>query len=583
MTEVAANRRLARIVALARGERARLSAGTFFLLVATAAGLAYPALVRALIDEALSPRGEASVAMVDRTAMLMIGVFLVQGVAIGMRHYLFVTAGERIVNRLRDGLFLRVLAQEIAFFDQRRTGELTSRLAADTQVLQNAVSINISILLRNSFGVVGGLALLAYTSPLLTGLMLLVVPPVALGAVFYGRRVRKLSRDAQDALARAGEVAEESIGNVRTVRAFGQEAAEGARYGEATGRTFEIARRRTQQVATFTAAASFAGYGAVAFVLWWGGRMVLAGDMTTGDLTSFVLYTLTVAFSMASLGDLYTDFLRAIGASDRVFELLDREPAMPAHGGAIPERCAGDVGFDGVSFSYPARADVQVLRDVDLQIHAGRSVALVGPSGGGKTTIASLLCRLYDPDSGVIRLDGRDIRELDPHWLRERIAIVEQEPTLMSTSIAANIRYGRADATDAEVEQAARAANAHAFIAAFPEGYATQVGERGVQLSGGQKQRVAIARAILRDPRILILDEATSALDAESEALVKEAIDRLMQNRTTLIIAHRLSTVRDADEVVVIEQGRIAERGTHDALLERGGVYQRLVARQLAG
>jgi ABC transporter fused permease/ATP-binding protein len=568
---------IARLMRLARPEWPRLALGSLFLLIAAASGLAWPALLRHIIDGTTLDR----VDMIDRAAVFMAALFFVQGISIAMRHYLFVVAGEKVVTRLRDQVFGRILAQEIGFFDQRRTGELTSRLAADAQVLQNAVSINVSIFLRNFVGVVGGVALLAYTSPRLTVLMLLVVPPVALGAVRYGRVVRRLSREAQDAIAAAGEVAEESIANIRTVRAFTHEAAEEARYSEATDRSFGVARERTRNVALFTGLASFAGYGAVAVVLWYGGRLVIADQMTTGDLTSFVLYTLTVAFSLAALGDLYTDMLRALGASERIFELIDREPAIPATGGFEPSSCAGSVVFRDVAFSYPGRPDVPVIRSLSFAIPAGRRVALVGPSGGGKTTIASLLCRFYDPADGSIELDGINIRELDPSWLRARIAIVEQEPSLMSTSVAANIRYGRADASDVEVESAAIAANAHTFIEAFPEGYATQVGERGVQLSGGQKQRIAIARAILRDPRILVLDEATSALDSESESLVKDALDRLMRGRTTLIIAHRLSTVIDADEVLVIEHGQIVERGAHAELVERGGLYHRLVARQL--
>jgi ATP-binding cassette subfamily B protein len=472
------------------------------------------------------------------------------------------------------------MAQDIAFFDERRTGELTSRLASDTTVLQSAVSTNISMSLRFVASIVGGLALLVVTSPRLTLVMLLVVPPVALGAFAYGRRVRMLSRDVQDALARSSEVAEEALSGIRTVRAFAAEKSEVKRYGDAVFTSFDIARRRAVTTATFMGVATFAAYGAAALVLWYGGRLVLGGALTVGGLTSFLVYTLVVAFSLGGLSDLWADFMKASGAAARIFELMDHEPSIPASGGLEPPRVAGRWDLEGVAFAYPTRKDVPVLAGIDLSIREGEVVALVGPSGAGKSTIAGLLLRLYDPTAGRVRLDGEDIRTLSPAWLRRQIGVVSQEPLLFSSSVAENIRYGRAGATDAEVEAAARAANAHEFIARFPEGYRTLVGERGVQLSGGQKQRVAIARAVLKDPRILVLDEATSALDAESEHLVKEALDRLMKGRTTLVIAHRLSTVMGADRVIVLDGGRIAQSGDHASLIGEDGLYRRLVERQ---
>jgi ATP-binding cassette subfamily B protein len=572
------NRLLGRLVALARPEWKALAVGSLFLLVGSAMGLAYPQAIRIIIDEAL---GAQSISGVDRAAYAMLAIFLVQGVAIALRHYLFTVAGERIVARLRAQLYHNIVIQEIGFFDVTRTGELTNRLSSDTTTLQNTVSVNVSMALRNATAVAGGVGLLFYTSPRLATLMLLVVPPLVAATLYFGRAIRRLSRQFQDALARAGEVAEETIAGIRTVRAFAREEAEAERYREAVEESFRTARRRVVYAALFSGAVSFAGYGAVALVLWYGGRLVLSDAMTVGDLTSFVLYTLIVAFSLGALGTLWADFMRAAGAGERVFELIDRQASIPTAGGTAPEQVEGRVALERVTFAYPSRADVAVLSEIDLAIEPDEVVALVGPSGGGKSTIARLIPRFYDPTAGRILLDGRDLRTVDATWLRRQVGIVAQEPVLLSTTVAANIRYGNESASDGDVVAAARTANAHRFVVDFPDGYATLVGERGVQLSGGQKQRVAIARAVLKDPRILILDEATSALDAESEFLVREALERLMRGRTTLIIAHRLSTVMGADRVVVIDEGRVVQSGSHAELMgEATGIYRRLVDRQ---
>ncbi|CAM2069029.1 ATP-binding cassette domain-containing protein [Sulfidibacter corallicola] len=566
-----------RMFALARPEWRILVSATLFLIVGSGMGLLYPQVIRGMVDDALA----SGLTAVNRAVLILAVIFMVQAIAVGLRHYLFTIAGYRIVTKLQSDTYRRIVSQEVGFFDKRRTGELMSRLASDTTVLQNTVSVNISMALRGLASAIGGIALLAWTSPRLTLIMLLAVPPVSIGGVWIGRKIRFLSKAVQDALAKAGEVAEETLSGIRTVRAFGREATEAERYEQGVHRAYVAMRRRTGSMALFHGVLSFAAYGITALMLWYGARMVDAGDITVGELTSFLLYTLIVAVSLASLASLWADFMRATGSADRIFEILDREPEIPLTDGTTLERVDGHIRLEQVTFRYPTRPDVSALRQITLEIRPGEIVALVGPSGSGKSTLAALLPRFYDAQEGRIYLDGHNLTTLSPTWLRGRIGSVPQEPILFSRSIAENIAYGSETDDPAAIEAAARVANAHDFILHFPEGYQTEVGERGVRLSGGQKQRIAIARAVLKDPEILILDEATSALDAESEFLVKQALERLMKGRTTLIIAHRLSTVRDADRVVVLDGGRLAEMGSHEALMMRpNGVYRKLVERQ---
>ena len=566
-----------RLFALARPELGILTGATLALVVGSSATLVAPQGIRVLMDAVRQPDGRA---VLDRTVLGLLGVFAVIGVLGFVRAYLFTLSGERVVARLRRDLFERVLEQEIGFFDAQRTGDLLSRISADTALLQNSVTVNISMGLRFALQAIGSLGVLFWTSTRLTLVMLSIVPLVAVGAMIFARTVRRLSKKTQEALAEATSVAEESFANIRTVRSFAREDHETARFGERVQEVFRLGRRLAAAYGAFQGAAGFAGYAALALVLWYGGTLVMAGALSVGDLTAFLLYTLYLAFALGGISGLYGDFSRAVGAGERVFELLDRKPDMPAGGGRTLGSVVGKVALEHVDFTYPTRPDAPVLRGLDLVLEPGKVLALVGPSGGGKSTVAALIARFYDPTAGRITFDGVDLRELDTRWVREQIGMVAQEPVLFAASIEDNIRYGRRTATLGEIEAAARAANAHDFIARFPDGYQTVVGERGVRLSGGQRQRIAIARALLKDPRILVLDEATSALDAESEHLVQEALERLMTGRTVLLIAHRLSTVKRASQVVVIDRGRAAESGTHEELVRKNGIYRRLVEHQ---
>lgn len=566
-----------RIFSLIKLERTTLMWGLFFLAVSSIAGLVYPQFVRWLVDNVLTAKDYTLLNQVVLGLFVALSVSMIAG---NVRYYLFTISGERIVLKLREQLYRSILKQEVAFFDYNRTGELMSRLSSDSATLQNTVSVNISQGLRNLAQVLGGFVFMFYTSWKLSAALLIIIPPVAGMAYFFGRRIRGLSKEFQATLADSAIVAEETISGLRTVKSFVQENNEVNRYEGALTSALKIARQRIRVIAEFMTLAMVLGVTAICFVLWFGGREVISGSLTSGELVQFLLYLFVVAIGVGSLGSLWGDLMAGVGASQRIFEIIEREPAFPDTG-RILQSVRGEVEFSHVRFSYPTRADVDVLTDLSFKISAGQVIALVGMSGGGKTTIASLIPRFYDPTSGSILFDGEPITELKASWLREQIGIVSQEPVLISSTIEENIRYGNPQATDAEVLDAAKSANTLEFINKFPEGFKTRVGERGIQLSGGQKQRVAIARALLKNPKLLILDEATSNLDTASEHLVQDALKILMKGRTTIIIAHRLATVKDADSIFVISNGRILQTGRHEDLAaDKDGLYFKLLQRQ---
>jgi len=569
-----------RLLQFARPETKRLAWGAVFLFLGSSMTLLFPQTVRMAVDEALQHQDTA---MVDRLGLAMMAILVITAVAMAARYYLFTLAGERIVRSIKSTLFKAMLRQDVSFFDQQMTGDLLSRITADATVLQNALSVNISMLLRNAVAAIGGLVLLFVTSAKLTLALLAVLPPAAFITAGFGKRIKGMARQVQEAVGVASSVADETLGNLRTVRAFAAESVEVQRFDTALDQALEKARIRIAAIARFMGLISLLGLTSIAVVLWYGARLVLAGELSIGTLSAYILYTLTVAVSVATLGNLWTDFMSAAGAASRIFQILDRVPQIAPAGGAELSRIEGAIQIDQVTFAYPSRPDVPVLSDLNLNIAPGEIVALVGHSGSGKSTVAALIQRFYDPNRGAVRLDGHDLKSLSGAWLRRQIGTVAQEPVLMSTSLRNNIAYGRPDAPLSDIETVARLSHAEEFILRFPEGYDTRVGERGVQLSGGQRQRIAIARAMLKDPRILILDEATSALDADSEHWVQEALQRLMQGRTVLVIAHRLSTVRHADRVIVLERGRIVQQGSHEELIQdRLGSYYNLVQKQLS-
>ncbi|NOJ41645.1 ABC transporter ATP-binding protein/permease [Bradyrhizobium australiense] len=562
--------------------RGRAALAFISLTIAAITTLVVPVAVRRMIDFGFSPEG---IALINSYFSVMIAVVAVLAAASASRYYLVMTIGERIVADLRRDVFAHLISLSPAFFDTARSGELVSRLTADTTQIKSAVGASVSIALRNMMLFIGAATMMVITSPKLSGFVLLAIPVIVIPLVAFGRWVRRLSRNAQDTLANASAYASELVGAIRTVQAYTSERMATARFGGEVEQAYEAARSSTRARAVLTLIIIFIVFSSVVAILWVGSHDVLTGQITPGRLGQFVLYAAFAATGLGQLSEVWGEVSAASGAAERLFEILrvKSQITAPPQPVALPQPARGDVGFEQVSFAYPARPDALAIDNVSLSVKAGEKVAIVGPSGAGKSTLFHLLLRFYDPAKGTISLDGVPIKSADPVDVRSRIALVPQDSVVFAASARENIRFGRPDATDAEVERAADLAHATEFLRRLPGGFEAQLGERGVTLSGGQRQRIAIARAILRDAPLLLLDEATSALDAESETLVQTALEELMRHRTTLVIAHRLATVLSCDRIMVMDQGKIVEQGTHAELVAANGLYARLARLQFEG
>jgi len=559
--------------------RVQVTAAIFFLLLATATTLSLPIAVRRMIDHGFT--GGNAGFINDYFSMLVVIAALL-AIASACRYYFVIWLGERVISDVRRDVFAHVTKMSPAFFDTAQSGEIVSRLTADTTQVKSAVGATASMALRNSLLGIGAVAMMIYTSPRLSLIVIAAIPLIVLPIVAYGRAVRRRSRIAQDTLADATAYASEAIGAARVMQAFANEGLVRNRFAKAVETAFDAARLAVRTRALLTAFAIFLIFTSVVAVLWIGAQDVLSGKMSPGTLGQFLLYAVFGAGALGALSEVWGELSLAAGAAERLAELLAEEPAIraPANPESLPDPVRGEIRFDSVSFAYPSRPDVTALHDLSFTVKPGETIAIVGPSGAGKSTLFSLLLRFYDPGSGSIRLESKDLRTLDPGDFRNVMALVPQDTVIFASSALDNILFGRPNASRDEAIAAAKAANADKFINALPEGFDTKLGERGVTLSGGQRQRIAIARAILKDAPVLLLDEATSALDAESEKLVQDALDGLMQGRTTLVIAHRLATVLKADRILVMDGGQIVEEGTHRQLVAKKGIYARLAQLQ---
>ncbi|MDB9786676.1 ABC transporter transmembrane domain-containing protein [Bacteriovoracaceae bacterium] len=571
-------KRFSQLINLSREEWPLISRGLIFLTLSSVALLVYPGSIKTIIDEALISNDQSQL---NRLAFFVLALFILQAFSSALRYYFFTLAGEKTVKRLRTRLFKKIVTQEMEFFDQQKTGELLGRLSSDTAIIQNALSVNISMLVRSFVQAGGAFVMLFITSAKLASFILILVPPIVFIAAHFGKKVKSISKTTQDTLAQSTSIAGEGISGIRTVKAFAQEDLEKKRYELMLEKSFLLSKSKIYEIAKFTNLVSLLGLIVIVFIIWYGGTLVLQKELTTGTLTSFILYVMTLSMSVGMLGSLWTDFMSAFGASDRIFEILEMPDSDLYNINGIERVEKGNVEFKDVYFSYPARKDISVINGLSFNIESNETVAIVGSSGGGKSTIVQLIMNFYPLSGGKILIDSQSIKDYSTNALRQSIGLVSQEPILISESISDNIKYSSPNATLEEIKTASKLAYAHDFITNFPNGYETLVGEKGIQLSGGQKQRVAIARAILKNPALLILDEATSALDSESESIVQKALDNIMKDRSTIIIAHRLSTIKKADRILVFENGNVLEQGTHEELYKNEkGLYRNLVEHQ---